>query len=168
MCAGMSASSKERWPRATVGSLDSEANEARSTDATSAPNDGGYRSVRAGPLPERNVCTDADAEADVVARVIRESSSTVATASSQPTLVLARTRAALDALQERLRARGITSTVLGDTTDITPTGVPALLATLHRAKGLEAPTVVLTAMQQVPQPFRGASDDDEDRRLHVT
>jgi superfamily I DNA/RNA helicase len=41
-----------------------------------------------------------------------------------------------------------------------------VLATLHRAKGLEAPTVVLTAMQQVPQTFRGGDDDDDGRALH--
>jgi len=146
--------------------LDAEASEARSADGAAATDDGGYRSVRAGPLPERHVCSDADAEADVVARVIRESSSSSATASSPPTLVLARTRAALDALQQRLRARGLTVAVLGDGLDVAPTGALALLATLHRAKGLEAPTVVLTAMQQVPQPFRGARDDDEERRLH--
>jgi hypothetical protein len=126
---------------------------------------GGYRSVRAGPLPERHVCADADAEADVVADVIRASSMADGAA---PTLVLARTRAALSALQERLRVRGLTVALLGDGVDSGDVGgVPAVLATLHRAKGLEAPTVVLTAMQLVPQPHRGGADDDEGRALHA-
>jgi superfamily I DNA/RNA helicase len=140
--------------------------EARADDASddAFEKDGGYRSVRAGPLPERHVCADADAEADVVADVIRASSSTDGAA---PTLVLARTRAALSALQERLRVRGLTVALLGDGVERGDvTGVPAVLATLHRAKGLEAPTVVLTAMQQVPQPFRGGADDDVGRALH--
>jgi hypothetical protein len=104
-----------------------------------------------------------DAEADVVADVIRASSME----GGAPTLVLARTRAALSALQERLRIRGLTVAMLGDGVEHGDvTGVPAVLATLHRAKGLEAPTVVLTAMQQVPQAFRGDADDDEGRALH--
>jgi hypothetical protein len=151
--------------------LDVEAGEAR---ADGGEDVGGYRSVRAGPLPERHVCADADAEADVVARVIRESSSATTSSSNDaavapPTLVLCRTKAALAALQERLRTRGLVVAMLGDgdsATSSLPTGVPAVLATLHRAKGLEAPTVVLAAMQQVPQPFRGGADDDDARRLH--
>jgi superfamily I DNA/RNA helicase len=144
--------------------LDVEAHEARAgADHAGADYDGGYRSVRAGPPPERHVCVDADAEADVVADVIRASSME----GGAPTLVLARTRAALSALQERLRVRGLTVAVLGDGVERGDVvGVPAVLATLHRAKGLEAPTVVLTAMQQVPQAFRGAADDDEGRALH--
>lgn len=136
--------------------LDAEATEASNAEAGTEL--GGYRSVRAGPPPERHVCADADEEADIVARVIKES------APSSPTLVLARTRSALEAMQERLRKRGLTVPLLGDL-DAPPTGVPAYLATLHRAKGLEAPTVVLTAMQQVPQPFRSGGDDEE-RKQH--
>lgn len=159
-----------------IDTLDVEAGEARA-DGADAEADVvvGYRSVRAGPLPERHVCADADAEADVVARVIRESSSSSSPSSSSSspsppsTLVLCRTRAALEGLRDRLRTRGLVVAVLGDgdsATSSLPTVVPAVLATLHRAKGLEAPTVVLSAMQQVPQPFRGGADDDEGRRLH--
>jgi superfamily I DNA/RNA helicase len=128
--------------------------------------EGGYRSVRAGPLPERFVCADADAEADIVARAITTDSPLTTTTTGPATLVLARTNAALEALSVRLRTRGISAVILGDGADAPPAGATVVLATLHRAKGLEAPTVILTAMQLVPHPFRGARDDEDERRLH--
>ncbi len=111
----------------TLDTLDIEAGEAR---ADVAEDVGGYRSVRAGPLPERRVCENVDAEADVVARVIRASSPTTTSSSNgvvtPTTLVLCRTRVALEALQERLRTRGIVVAMLGDgdCASSLPTGVP--------------------------------------------
>lgn len=122
----------------------------------------GYRSVRAGPVPERHTFANDDAEADLIATVVKAS---MQASTKAPVLILARTRAALERLQSRLRDRGVSAPLLGDF-EAAPTGVPAILATLHRCKGLEAPTVILSAAQLLPQPYRGGGDDD-DRALHA-
>jgi hypothetical protein len=113
----------------------------------------GYRSVRAGPRPREQVFASDDDEAAAIAALLGSSDD-----AGPPTLLLARTRAALLALQERLRDRGLVVPLLGEL-DAVPVKGRAVLATLHRSKGLEAPRVVLFAQQQVPQRFPGGDDE---------
>lgn len=113
----------------------------------------GYRSVRAGERPQRHTFATDEQETEFIAQHIRETT-------ARPFLVLARTRRALSALADRLRARGVTCAQLEDA-DAMPTGDHVVLATLHRSKGLEAPRVILASMQDVPARFPGGSDEDK-------
>jgi len=120
--------------------------------------DHGYRSVRAGPKPVLRSFATADEEAAFIADVVREAVAT----QKLPVLILARTLQTLQAMRDRLRERGLTVPALGDF-DALPTGIEAVLCTLHRSKGLEAPTVVLCGQQDVPQRFRGGLDVDREQ-----
>jgi superfamily I DNA/RNA helicase len=106
----------------------------------------GYRSLRGGPAPERKRFPSAEDEARWVAALAR------------PLLVLTRTRAYRDALAERLRAHGVEVHVLEGRGDLAPAGVT--LCTLHRAKGLEAPSVVIAGAHLVPARFPGGDASD--------
>lgn len=120
---------------------------------TAADVERGYRSLRAGARPTSHAFATADEEADFIATAIGATK-------ARPFLVLARTRSMLAALQDRLRARGVATTMLGDT-DALPAGDHVVLATLHRSKGLEAPQVILAGMQEVPLRFPGGSNEDK-------
>lgn len=124
-----------------------------SADAT-----GGYRSVRAGPRPVVRAFGSSDDEAAFVAAVVRDAVAT----QTVPVLILARTVSMVNALRDRLRERGLTVPTLGDL-DSLPAGVDAVLCTMHRSKGLEAPTVVLCGQQEVPQRYRAGLDVDRDQ-----
>lgn len=117
----------------------------------------GYRSLRAGARPSAHAFASADDEADFIATTIRSTP-------ARPFLVLARTKTMLAHLADKLRARGVTPLMLGDA-EAMPAGDHVVLATLHRSKGLEAPTVVLAGMQDSPLRFPGGSD--EDKALHA-
>ena len=120
--------------------------------------DHGYRSVRAGPRPIVRQFSSSDDEAAFVADVIRGAVASKAV----PVLLLARTTSMVQAMRERLRDRGLTVPILGEL-DSLPTGVDAVLCTLHRSKGLEAPTVVLCGQQEVPQRYRAGLDVDREQ-----
>ncbi len=97
----------------------------------------GYRSVRRGEAPVSRRFDDADGEADWIAELASDA--------ADPLLVLAPTHRWLDGLAERLRARGLpVHTLTRQTVSLAPTGIT--LCTLHRAKGLEAPRVVLAGL----------------------
>lgn len=122
-------------------------------DAQEADRAAGYRSLRGGERPAQHVFATAAEEADFVAARLREWK-------ERPVLVLARTRAMVASLEERLRARGVQTTHLGDA-DLVPGGDHVLVATLHRSKGLEAPKVILAGMQESPARFPGGSEEEK-------
>jgi hypothetical protein len=131
------------------------------TEAHNADELGGYRSVRAGPRPLQRSFPSEDDEANAIADDVK--------AGPGPTLILCRTKAGLERLQQRLRTRGVAAPILGDL-DGMPEGVAAVLATLHRCKGLEAATVILASQQEVPQRYIGSGagvGDDDDRARWV-
>jgi superfamily I DNA/RNA helicase len=151
---GICAAALEALEGVEVDVLDHEATEDGASDLD------GYRSIRAGERPKRHAFGSADQEADFIASEIRASS-------QRPFLVLARTKKTLSALADKLRARGVTCMQLADA-DAMPQGEHVVLATLHRSKGLEAPRVILAAMQEVPARFPGGTDPastDEDKQL---
>src|SRR5262249_1766676 len=100
----------------------------------------GYRSLRAGERPREQTFATPDDESDFIAQTIRGTP-------TRPFLVLARTRSMLEALQRRLRTRGVVVTMLADS-EVMPAGNQVVLATLHRSKGLEAPQVILAGTQE--------------------
>ena len=120
---------------------------------------GGYRSVRAGPRPIVRAFKSSDDEAAFVAEVVRDA----VASQTVPVLILARTVSMVNALRDRLRERGLTVPTLGEL-DSLPAGVDAVLCTMHRSKGLEAPTVVLCGQQEVPQRYRAGLDVDREQR----
>jgi hypothetical protein len=100
--------------------------------------------------PTSHTFATADEEADFIGTTLRATS-------ARPFLILARTRTLLASLGGRLRARGVTPLMLGDA-DLMPAGEHVVLATLHRSKGLEAPSVILAGMHESPMRFPGGSD----------
>lgn len=114
----------------------------------------GYRSLRAGTRPETIVHEHTSAEADWIVEQWRASK-------EAPLLVLARTRAYLDELHEMLVARGLSPLRLGEG-EALPKDADVVLATLHRAKGLEAPRVILAGMQLVPARWPGESAGEKE------
>lgn len=118
----------------------------------------GYRSLRAGKRPSSHAFKTADEEADFIASAVRSTP-------ARPLLILARTKTMLGHLADRLRARGVTPLMLGDADLMPATGDHVVLATFHRSKGLEAPTVILAGMQESPLRFPGGTD--EERALHL-
>lgn len=120
--------------------------------ASDAPEDGAdaldaYRSLRGGPPPERRTFPDEASEAAWIASTVRQG----------PVLVLARTAAYRDRVAERLRAAGIEPRVLVDRGELDPDGIT--LCTLHRSKGLEAPSVVIAGAHLVGARFPGGAVD---------
>ncbi len=100
------------------------------------------RSLRGGAPPIHETFPDDAAEAAWVA-------DRYATEDADTWLVLARTNDGLDAAEAELTRRAIPSRRLtGDDETMPRPGVA--LATLHRAKGLEAPRVVIVGAQRVP------------------
>ncbi|MEM1414824.1 MAG: AAA family ATPase [Myxococcota bacterium] len=118
----------------------------------------GYRSLRAGvPTEEHSFASDAE-EADYIAAKAKEIADT-------SLLVLSRTKRALEALGERLEARGLRPRRL--TVRDTPRPDDCvLLCTLHRSKGLEAPRVIIAGAQGVPARYPGGGDP-ADKELWV-
>lgn len=115
----------------------------------------GYRSLRAGVPPEHHSFATTAEEAGWIADRARDGGAT-------PLLVLARRRSYLQELRERLAERGLSATILGPKDHLT--GQEALvLCTMHRAKGLEAPRVIIAGKQLVPARFPGG--DEADRAL---
>jgi len=112
----------------------------------------GYRALRGGPAPESQKFDTAGKEADWIAKVARESGGSL--------LVLARTRAWLDALKKLLVNRNLTPRLLGSE-DVPQPDDTLLLCTLHRAKGLEAPRVIIAGRQLMPQRFPGGDTADK-------
>ncbi|HEY8426876.1 MAG TPA: UvrD-helicase domain-containing protein [Sandaracinaceae bacterium] len=109
----------------------------------------GNRSLRRGVPPEERQFDTPEAEADWIAEVARSEAARL--------LVLARKRGWLARLRELLTARGLAPRMLesGDP----PSGSDALvLCTLHRAKGLEAPRVIIAGRQLVPARYPGGGD----------
>jgi hypothetical protein len=124
----------------TVDPLDQDADEAHPLH--------GYRSVRGGVPPEERSFASAAAEADWIVELAGDDA---------PLLVLARTHSWLDALSALLAGRGLTARKLGEGERGVPeTGV--VLCTLHRAKGLEAPRVLIAGAQQSPARWPGAHE----------
>ncbi|HBQ12810.1 MAG TPA: hypothetical protein DEF51_17305, partial [Myxococcales bacterium] len=74
----------------------------------------------------------------------------------EPMLVLARTRGWLKQLRDRLRARGLEPRLLENGRP--DPSEPMVLCSLHRAKGLEAPRVVIVGRQLVPARYPGGGD----------
>ena len=116
----------------------------------------GYRSLRPGVAPETREFASAAEEAEWVAEQAQD------TARGQ-LLVLARTKKYLEALAEALAERGVEARTLRAKDSPSPSD-PLLLATLHRAKGLEAPRVVIAGRHLVPLRYRGGGDE-RDRAL---
>lgn len=104
----------------------------------------GYRSLRRGERPvQHGFATEQDEAVFVADR-----------AAEGGLLVLARTRAYVDALAERLRGLGLSPLVLAES-EAAPPEDGLVLTTLHRAKGLEAPRVVIAGAQKVPARWPG-------------
>jgi superfamily I DNA/RNA helicase len=126
--------------------------DADDTDATTLD---GYRALRRGVPPEEHAFPSPEAEADWIASLAKP------TKKGEPPqgtlLVLARTNDWLDRLEKLLVARGRTPRRLGQN-DLPSDDDPLVLCTLHRAKGLEAPRVVLAGRQLVPLKYPGGGD----------
>ena len=108
----------------------------------------GYRSVRGGVPPVERSFESAAAEADWIVELAAE---------APALLVLARTHVWLDALAALLSDRGLTARKLGEG----ERGVPeagVVLCTLHRAKGLEAPRVLIAGAQLSPARWPGVHE----------
>jgi superfamily I DNA/RNA helicase len=124
-------------------------------DATDASTLEGYRALRRGVPPEEHAFPTPEAEADWIASLAKP------TKKGEPAqgtlLVLARTNDWLDRLEKLLAARGRTPRRLGQN-DLPSDDDPLVLCTLHRAKGLEAPRVVLAGRQLVPLKYPGGGD----------
>lgn len=119
------------------------------TEVDEAPTLDGYVSTRDGAPPERvRFDTPAD-EADFVAEV-------AAQREDEQLLVLARTNQWLDRLRGLLHARSVRARKLGNQ-DTPEADDHVLLCTMHRAKGLEAPRVIVAGAQLWPMacPTRG-------------
>ncbi|MEC7523034.1 MAG: UvrD-helicase domain-containing protein [Myxococcota bacterium] len=112
----------------------------------------GYRSLRRGEPPVEKRFDSPEAEADWLASI----------ADGDPMLVLARTRTWLKRLRDLLRARGHEPRLLESGRP--DPAEPLVLCSLHRAKGLEAPRVVIAGRQLVPARYPGGGDP-EDRAL---
>ena len=116
----------------------------------------GYRSLRPGVPPETHEFASPAEEADWIAEQARDPA-------RGQLLVLARTRKYLDAVSEALTERGVSPRILRAKDTPSPSE-PLLLATLHRAKGLEAPRVIIAGRHLVPLRYRGGGDE-RDRAL---
>ena len=110
----------------------------------------GYRSLRGGAIPEARHFSTEDAEADWIAQQVRER--------EERLLVLARTRKYLDGLRTRLMRRGIEARIL-EMKDRPDPGEKVALCTMHRAKGLESPGVILAGSHKVPLRWHGKGGD---------
>lgn len=120
------------------------------------------RSLRGGEAPVRVEHSDRAAEASWVADRVAE-------APEETWLVLARTNAGLDAVEAELARRGGPHRRLsGEDESLPRPGVA--LATLHRAKGLEAPRVVVVGAEQLPlrRPPDAAMDPDAWRQQELS
>jgi superfamily I DNA/RNA helicase len=126
--------------------------DADDTDATTLD---GYRALRRGVPPEEHAFPTPEAEADWIASLAKP------TKRGEPVqgtlLVLARTNDWLDRLEKLLVARGRTPRRLGQN-DLPSDDDPLVLCTLHRAKGLEAPRVVIAGRHLVPLKYPGGGD----------
>ena len=111
----------------------------------------GYRSLRDGPAPELHRFPDRDAEATFIAARLAE-------APGVPTLILARTKRVLAELGARLEAAGVRAVHLGEEEPAPGEGV--VLSTLHRAKGLEAPRVIIAGLEEHPARFPGGDPSE--------
>jgi mRNA-degrading endonuclease RelE of RelBE toxin-antitoxin system len=124
-------------------------------DDTDAKTLDGYRALRRGVPPEEHTFPTPEAEADWIASLAQPAKK------GEPArgtlLVLARTNDWLDRLEKLLVARGHVPRRLGQN-DLPNDDDPLVLCTLHRAKGLEAPRVVLSGRQLVPVKFPGGGD----------
>lgn len=112
----------------------------------------GYRSLRRGVPPEHRRFDTPEAEADWIAERAR--------ADEGRLLILARKRQWLVRLRDLLAARGLEPRILesGDTPSASDRLV---LCTLHRAKGLEAPRVIVAGRQLVPARYPGGGDPSD-------
>jgi superfamily I DNA/RNA helicase len=136
--------------------------DADETDATTLD---GYRALRRGVPPEEHAFPTPEAEADWIATLAgppKKDGAKKSSAKDEPTkgtlLVLARTNEWLERLEKLLAARGHRARRLGQN-DLPSDDDTLVLCTLHRAKGLEAPRVVLAGRQLVPLRYPGGGDD---------
>ena len=124
-------------------------------DETDAKTLDGYRALRRGVPPEEHTVPTPEAEADWIASLAQPAKK------GEPArgtlLVLARTNDWLDRLEKLLVARGHSPRRLGQN-DLPRDTDPLVLCTLHRAKGLEAPRVILAGRQLVPLKYPGGGD----------
>lgn len=111
----------------------------------------GDRSLRAGPRPEEHTFASKEQEADWIAARLAESP-------QETTLVLARTHGWLEDLETLLRSRGAEVMRVAPEDEALPSR-GAALSTLHRAKGLEAPGVIIAGAQLIP--YRRPSGEPE-------
>jgi superfamily I DNA/RNA helicase len=137
---------------AALEALESAEGDVLETEGGEAGDAPGYRSLRAGERPEEHTFATPEAESDFIAKTIQATK-------ARPFLVLARTRAMLKGLKDRLLSRGVNAVVLADT-EVFPKGDHVVLATLHRSKGLEAPHVILAGMQESPAKFPGGTEEE--------
>lgn len=115
----------------------------------------GYRSIRRGPVPESHTFANTTQEVNWIAESARDAPGT--------TLVLARTNPYLDQLQERLTAAGAQVRRLGRRDEVEDVPGLLVLCSLHRAKGLEAPRVIVAGRQLLPVPWNGEGDETDRR-----
>ncbi|MBX2796386.1 MAG: AAA family ATPase [Myxococcales bacterium] len=107
----------------------------------------GYRSLRGGFPPIRELFATAGDEVAFIRDAWLEEG---------PMLVLARTEAYRDQLARALTAEGLDVSVLTEQEGGEPHPQGITVSTIHRAKGLEAPRVVLAGAQLLPLPYAGA------------
>lgn len=111
-------------------------------DAGTEDSQDGYHSERTGEPPSRHpFATTADEAAWISAR-----------AAEGPLLVLTRHPAYRNQLARALGDRGLPVEILEG---VGMPGAGVTLSTIHRAKGLEAPRVVVAGAHEMPAPFRG-------------
>ncbi len=125
-------------------------------EGTGDPLDG-YRSLRPGVPTESRVFGSFEEEV----AWIRERAATPGF--DAPLLVLAATNDYRDKLKAALEARGETPRTL-KSKDLPEPQDTLLLCTMHRAKGLEAPSVIVAGSHLLPLRYQGSADP-ADRRL---
>ena len=108
----------------------------------------GYRSERAGAAVEHQRFADEGAHIRWLADQ----------AQPGPLLVVVRHATYRDHLAQALATSGANTTVLDGPGEIGPA---ITVCTMHRAKGLEAPRVVVAGAEQVPAPYPGSDSGDQ-------
>ncbi len=116
----------------------------------------GYRSLRAGPAPTQLEVASAQEEAEWIAAQAKGGG-------RGQILVLARTNAYVQALQGALLNLGLTPRILG-AGERPAAGDSLVMCTLQRAKGLEAPRVIMAGAQEIGK--RAPAGMDAAERAH--
>ena len=114
----------------------------------------GYRSLRPGPVPQHRSFGSRDDELDWIAQEIERA--------DDLTLILCRKIRHAEALRDDLRGRGHDLRIL-QSDDRLPQDARAVICSLHRSKGLEAPRVIIADAQHIPLRWHGNGGVQDER-----